>query len=55
MSEEHNCLILTSWHDPKLRHTAHAQKCKSVLHSTESLKHVDIEIFGSKMEYEHNC
>ena len=31
-----NCLILTSHHVPKLNYRAHAQKCKPLLHGTES-------------------
>ena len=55
MLEEHSCLILTSEHVPTLRYRAHSQKCKPLLHCTESLKKVNIEIFGSKMKDEHKC
>ena len=46
MPEEHNCLILTYWHVPKLQYGAHANKCKYFLHCTESLEHDDIERIG---------
>ena len=55
MPEEHNRLILTSRHVPKLRYRAHAIKCKPLLHCTESFKHVDIEIFNSQTKDEHYC
>ena len=38
----------------KLRSRDHAQKCKPFIDCTESLEHVDVEIFGSLMEDEHN-
>ena len=43
MSEEHNRLILTSYHVPKLRYRAHSRKYKPVIHCTESLERDDIE------------
>ena len=43
-AEEHNCIILTSMHDPKLRYGASAKKCKPFLHCTVSLEHDDIEV-----------
>ena len=46
MPEEDNCLILAFKHVLKLRYRAHPQKCKLLLHCTESLEHADIEIIG---------
>ena len=47
MLEENSCLILTCKHVPTQIYRANAQKCKPLLHCTESLKRNDIEIFGS--------
>ena len=44
MPEEHNCLILILA-SSKAKYRDHAQKCKPLLHCTESLEHGGIEIF----------
>ena len=46
MPEEHNYLILTSYHVPKVRYRAHGPKWKPLLHYTESLESDDIKIIG---------
>ena len=51
MTEEHNCLILTPLHVPKLRYRDHAKNVS--LSFTESLKRDDSEIFDLQME--DNC
>ena len=43
---EHNCVILTTLPCTTLRYRAHAYKCQSLLHCTESLKQDDIETYG---------
>ena len=40
---------------PELRYTAHAQKCKTLLQWTESLKCNDIEIFGCRCKMNVNA
>ena len=47
--------ILTSLHIPKLRYSTYAQKCKPLLHCTESLNRGDIIIYGLQLEDEYNC
>ena len=44
MPEEHNCLILTSQHVPKVRYSIHAIY-KPLPHCTESLEHDVVEAF----------
>ena len=46
MPEGHNYLILIPLHVPKLRYGDHAQKCKPLLHCTQSFECGDIDIFG---------
>ena len=46
MPEEHNHLILTSWHVPKLRYGAQGQKSEHILHRTKSVESDGIKIFG---------
>ena len=48
MSEEHNCLILTSYQVPKLRYRSYNKIYKPLLHCTESLKCDDIKSFGCR-------
>ena len=48
-------LITTSCSVSKPRYRAHAQKCKLLLHCTESLERDEIEIFGLQMKEENNC
>ena len=48
MLEEPNCLIQTCLYIPKVRYhgyRAQTNKCKSLLHCTESLKYDNIEIY----------
>ena len=52
MPEEHNRLVLTSWHFPKLRYRA---KCIPFLHFTESLERDNIEIFDLVLQDDRNC
>ena len=46
MPEEHNCLILTSRHVPKLRYRANDQEYKPFLCCTASLERDGIETVG---------
>ena len=48
-------LILTFYHVPKLRYSAHAGQYKPLLHCIESLKHNSIETCFLKMADEHKC
>ena len=47
MLKEIGCLKFQHWYVPTLRYRAHTPKCKPLLHCAESLKHANIEIFGS--------
>ena len=55
VSDELAYCISTFKHVSNLRHRAHAQKCKALLHCTESLERDDTEILGLQIKDEHNC
>ena len=53
ISDEDKYLI-TNYSFPKLRYRAHAQKCKALLHSTESLERDGLETCGLQVKDKRN-